>query len=755
MKDDQDLGQSMKTKRLNTKMTIGVLVGVSVIIAISYLTYLWQKEFETAVISSTQQHLLTIAKATATGLEEYITEHLDVLRAVSKNPLFQELRPEYDLLKIFTEEHKKHVDAIYVLDTNGIVLYRYPVRKGKESRVGVNYSDRPGVATVLKEHEPYISEVFHNKSGELSFSLLTPILYEGTVTGIVRWMITLDTVSKSFIQPISIGENGYARLIDNNGVMLAHPKPEHVGKYIMDPRKEAFPDWDWSELEDIVAKMTKGEEGVGFYHSVWWTEEKHEKVKKLTAYAPIHVGDKLWSISVSMGYSEIVTPINRQLRNTYIFLGLVILLFCTGGVMLFRTQRDKAELEIESKYLKEIANSAEALRKAHEELERRVEERTAELVNANKHLEQEIDERKRAEEALRESEARYRGIFENTKNGVAVYQAVNNGEDFIFIDFNRAGENIDKVRRGDLIGKSVLQIFPSIKDFGLFDMIKRVWKAGESEYHPVALYEDDRITGWRDSFVYKLPSGEIVAVYSDETERIQAEEALRQANEELLKEYNQRKILSERLIDTLEKDRRQVAMELHDHVGQTLTSLKMNLEMIHAQLKPTGNEWESQITAAEEKAVQAIKDIKNISHGLRPGILDALGLVSSLRELLDEYKQQMDIEIHFFNRNVPIRLTPVTELTIYRIAQEALLNIIKHAHAKKVFVNLVKKDEVLSLSVEDDGDGFDLGRAMEISKGKGPLGLLIMRERAIQVGGEFTIESRVGRGTHLLVEVPP
>jgi len=101
----------------------------------------------------------------------------------------------------------------------------------------------------------------------------------------------------------------------------------------------------------------------------------------------------------------------------------------------------------------------------------------------------------------------------------------------------------------------------------------------------------------------------------------------------LLREYNQRKTLSKSLIDLLEKDRRQVAMELHDHIGQTLTSLKMNLEMIHGKLKPGHKELGAQITAAKERTIQAIKDAKNVSHGLRPSVIDTLGVVSSLREL--------------------------------------------------------------------------------------------------------------------------
>ncbi|MBW1781524.1 MAG: PAS domain S-box protein [Deltaproteobacteria bacterium] len=138
---------------------------------------------------------------------------------------------------------------------------------------------------------------------------------------------------------------------------------------------------------------------------------------------------------------------------------------------------------------------------------------------------------KRTEAALLESEERYRTLFDNMSNAVAIYEAKNDGEDFTFIDFNKAGERIENIHRSALIGKSVLEVFPALKEFGPFDVFKRVWKTGMPEHHPIAMYKDERIAGWRDNFVYKLPSGEVVAIYSDETERKQAEEALQESEE--------------------------------------------------------------------------------------------------------------------------------------------------------------------------------------------------------------------------------
>jgi PAS domain S-box-containing protein len=144
-----------------------------------------------------------------------------------------------------------------------------------------------------------------------------------------------------------------------------------------------------------------------------------------------------------------------------------------------------------------------------------------------------ISHRKQTEDALRQSEVRYRSLFENIGNGVAVYSAERDGEDFIFVDFNASAERIDEKDRKEIIGESILKVFPGVKEFGLFEAIRRVWRTGRPEHLPIAHYKDDRIQGWRDNFVYKLPSGEVVAAYSDETERKRAEEALRLSEEKL------------------------------------------------------------------------------------------------------------------------------------------------------------------------------------------------------------------------------
>ncbi|MBN2168350.1 MAG: response regulator, partial [Actinobacteria bacterium] len=147
-------------------------------------------------------------------------------------------------------------------------------------------------------------------------------------------------------------------------------------------------------------------------------------------------------------------------------------------------------------------------------------------------------ELRKSEEARSRSEEKYRQMFENMKSGVAVYEAVGDGEDFYFMDINKAGENIERLKRENVIGRSVLELFPRIREFGLFEVLQRVWDTGEPEHFPVTEYEDDRITGWRDNYIYKLPTGEVVAIFDDVTDRREAEAKLKERDAKMRELYD-------------------------------------------------------------------------------------------------------------------------------------------------------------------------------------------------------------------------
>jgi len=144
-----------------------------------------------------------------------------------------------------------------------------------------------------------------------------------------------------------------------------------------------------------------------------------------------------------------------------------------------------------------------------------------------------ITDRKLAEEKIKQSEERFRQLFDNMSSGVAVYRAIDKGRDFVFVSFNKAGEKIDNIESEKVIGKSVKKVFPGVVDFGLYDVFRRVYRTGKPENLPISLYKDGRIEGWRENYVYKLPSGEIVAVYDDLTEQKKAEKELKERERKL------------------------------------------------------------------------------------------------------------------------------------------------------------------------------------------------------------------------------
>ncbi len=156
-----------------------------------------------------------------------------------------------------------------------------------------------------------------------------------------------------------------------------------------------------------------------------------------------------------------------------------------------------------------------------------------------------ITERKEAEKALRESEEQFRAMFNHMHSGVAVYEAVGDGEDFVFKDFNAAAECISRITREQVIGKRLLDLFPNMDRFGLFATLQRVYRTGQPEHLPAAYYKDQCREGWRDNFIYKLPSGDVVAIYDDVTERKKAEMALLESEAEAKRLAQENTVIAE------------------------------------------------------------------------------------------------------------------------------------------------------------------------------------------------------------------
>ena len=201
-----------------------------------------------------------------------------------------------------------------------------------------------------------------------------------------------------------------------------------------------------------------------------------------------------------------------------------------------------------------------------------------------------------------------------------------------------------------------------------------------------------------------------------------------------------------RVVEAQEAERRRLARELHDETGQALTSILLGLKPLEQAADEA--ERRAALSSVRELVVSTLQDVRRLAVELRPSALDDFGLVPALERLADTFRQQTGIRVDLEASLDAERLPRDVETALYRIVQEALTNVVKHAEASHVSITLTRKDGSVVAVVEDDGRGF------ESQTPAGGLGLLGMRERVSLVGGRFTVEAAAGSGTTLVAEVP-
>mgnify|MGYP001582911175 FL=1 len=228
--------------------------------------------------------------------------------------------------------------------------------------------------------------------------------------------------------------------------------------------------------------------------------------------------------------------------------------------------------------------------------------------------------------------------------------------------------------------------------------------------------------------------------------------AFGEMSKELKRREEIRQQLLRKVINAQEEERKRIALELHDQASQSLTSLIVGLKVLETQSSP---ETQKSIIDLKQLAAMTLAEIHNLAVELGPSSLDDLGLIAALRQYTREYSSKFGIEADFHATGLEEkRLLPMTEIALYRIVQEALTNVVRHAAATKVSVLVHPKGNSIVTIVEDDGKGFDVKEVFSSRKSEHRLGLYGMQERASIIGGVLTIESTPGVGTTIFVEVP-
>ena len=230
-------------------------------------------------------------------------------------------------------------------------------------------------------------------------------------------------------------------------------------------------------------------------------------------------------------------------------------------------------------------------------------------------------------------------------------------------------------------------------------------------------------------------------------EQRRAEEALKESEQEL-------RLLTSQLLSIQEQERRRVARELHDELGQALTVLKINLVAIEDKLAPDQQHLKANCEHMLSYIDTVIENVRRLSWDLSPSSLEDLGLAAALGYLVDETCRNHHMHSAVVMDGIDHLFPPEIQINIYRIFQESLTNVVKHARASLVSVQVSREDGMVSFTIRDNGRGFDVKQVIPGKVAKRSLGLTAMSERALMAQGSLQITSRKGQGTTIAFSIP-
>ena len=350
-----------------------------------------------------------------------------------------------------------------------------------------------------------------------------------------------------------------------------------------------------------------------------------------------------------------------------------------------------------------------------------------------------ITEKKRAEEALRKSEEQYRNIFKNIQD---VYYEVT--LDGIIIEASPSIEDVSLYKREEIIGKSLSDIYvdPKKRD----EFLKELLKNGKVTDYEALLIDKDRsqvhcsITAKliRDKHGHPV---KIIGSLRNITERKQAEEHIN--------------ILTQELMRTQENERQRISRDLHDNVAQELSAVKIGCETLFDNQTNITPEIRKRMSEMSIMLQEVIKAVRDLSYYLRPSGLDEMGLVQTIFQYGHDFSEDNGINVDFHSAGMKdLKLDFDTEINLYRLIQEGLANIKKHADADHVTIRLVAAFPNIILRIEDNGKGFDVQKRLATLSEEKRMGIRSMEQRAKLLHGEMEIQSKPMQGTKISITLP-
>jgi PAS domain S-box-containing protein len=696
-------------KEMNRHLVVIVATGF-VILGVILLTIRLHHENRTKVLSQFQDHQIAHAEHLAHQLKFFFNARSQELQALSSlvSRDYGDLRKKTAGIENYSKM-MEYVKTISLYNGSGAIVY-----STDSNAISLNHGDREFFSWAKKKENK--GKVFGSpivQPDSFMFLFAVPLYQDsfganhpelsGKFVGVLTLTVDLRKFFANQFHFLRPEKNlHHVGIMDTGGKLLfqlGHPWIALRNSY---EKQESCNQCHNSF--DFVEKILREKEGMVDY-------EVRNLPKQIAAFSPVEFGNVSWVVVVNSSFDEVTVFLRKSLKEHLILLGIVVLALAVSSILMIWNDRLKVRAEEEAKHWRE-----------------------------------KITERKKAEEALRESEERFRMLVETMTQGLGIVD-----EDGLWTYANDRLCQVLGYFQGDIIGRPVLEFLDETNQNIVKEHMINRRRGGGENYEIVYTRPDGQkhyaIVSPKPIFDKDHKFKGSFALFTDITGRKRAEEALRESEKQL-------RYLSSQLLTAQETERRRISRELHDELGGALAVLKLRSSLIEKNLQKDQIELREECKQNLQYIDQIIEEVGRLSRDLSPSILEDLGLSAALRRLIDNFVKNYNIKVASdivdFDHLFPMD----AQIMIYRIFQEAFTNIGKHAQARNVSVKVRKDEDRISFLMEDDGKGFDVKHAATKEICERGLGLATMDERARMLGGSLDLWSEGGKGTRITLSIP-
>jgi len=700
---------------------------------------------------NTKAHLSDLARDCGRKISYYVSSRYQDIRLLSHADVFEgnDTDKKQKYIEEVIETYPFYV-AISVIDLNGTII-----ACTRKELVGESRADRAWFQRTAQCKQggviPLDAYRTETAGQRIVIGFNTPITHGGNkeVIGVLTTRVSMDHIIER-VQALDerTGSDNHAHLVNKRGEILAGPDER---EFLNIHRLHEFP---------VVKDLLAGKTGI--------TQHENDRGEDVISARYALQGDADFN---GWGWGIIATkPVSEAfkaayiIRNTMITLVFVMAFLVTMFAVFISKRFSRPITEVSESALRisrgdlkpvkitygpkdEIGDLVGAFNKMTEDLHATTVSRDA-LVT-------EIADRKRAEDALRKSDEKSKNILHGSPIPTFV---IDNNHRVTY--WNGALEEYSGIKTRDIAGTDQQwKAFYNEKRPCMADLLVDGKIDDIPQWYPGKYKASDLIEGAYEAIDFFSRPGHDgkwlfftgAPLKDSEGRLIGAVETLQNITE-TKKAEEQIRFLSRQIIEIQERERESLSREIHDNIGQLLGTLKMGLSRTNKKIPDELSTIKDQFSELSYLADKMIKEIRELSQALHPPLIEDLGLISALEELCQDFKSYSEIKIRCNLEQIQKPLQSITNITIYRLFQEGLNNILKHSRATEAYVSLTFSEGTINAGIEDNGVGFVVDDVLSPLQTKS-LGLLSMRERLALIGGALKIISKPGKGTRIMASL--